>query len=130
MMAEKKTWSILQRVPAVLAVTGCQKAAAPQSVSSVPTTQATPTATPASMIQHGNPEAKTYNGTGVVKEVNLVNSTLVVDHEEIKGLMPKTEMGFAVREKSDLEKLKVGDKVNFVLEVNSGKYTVVSVGKK
>lgn len=70
---------------------------------------------------------KTYKGRGVVTKINLKLVSVELNHEEIKGLMPKMTMEFYVKEKLELEKLKVGDKVEFVLEDNAGAEQVVSI---
>jgi Cu(I)/Ag(I) efflux system protein CusF len=70
-----------------------------------------------------------FNGKGVVTKVNLELVSVELDHEEIKGLMPKMTMEFYVREKSELEKLKIGDAVDFVLEDNAGTEQIISIKK-
>ena len=72
---------------------------------------------------------KTYEGKGVVTKINLELVSVELDHEEVKGLMPKMTMEFYVKEKSELEKLKVGDAVDFVLEDNAGAERIVSIKK-
>jgi Cu/Ag efflux protein CusF len=72
---------------------------------------------------------RTFGGKGVVTKINLELISVELDHEEIKGLMPKMTMEFYVREKSELEKLKVGDAVDFVLEDNAGAEQIVSIKK-
>jgi Cu/Ag efflux protein CusF len=72
---------------------------------------------------------KTFEGKGVVTKINLELVSVELDHEEIKGLMPKMTMEFYVREKSELEKLKVGDAVDFVLEDNAGAEQITSIKK-
>lgn len=72
---------------------------------------------------------KTYNGKGVVTKINLELVSVELNHEEIEGLMPAMIMEFYVRNKSDLEALQVGDKVDFVLEYDQGKETIISIRK-
>ena len=72
---------------------------------------------------------KTFDGKGVVTKINLELVSVELDHEEIKGLMPKMIMEFYVKEKSELERLKVGDKVDFVLEDNAGAERIISIKK-
>jgi len=43
--------------------------------------------------------------------------------------MPKMTMEFYVKEKRELEQLKVGDKVNFVLEDNAGAEQIINIKK-
>ena len=72
---------------------------------------------------------KLFDGKGVVTKINLELVSVELDHEEIKGLMPKMQMEFYVKEKSELEKLKVGDKVDFVIEDNAGAEQIISIKK-
>ena len=72
---------------------------------------------------------KTFDGKGVVTKINLELVSVELDHEEIKGLMPKMTMEFYVKEKGELEKLKVGDAVDFVLEDDAGAERITSIKK-
>jgi Cu/Ag efflux protein CusF len=76
-----------------------------------------------------NSKAKYFDGKGVVTKINLELVSVELDHEEIKGLMPKMIMEFYVKEKTQLEKLKVGDKVDFVLEENGGAEIITEIKK-
>jgi Cu/Ag efflux protein CusF len=64
--------------------------------------------------------ARTYSGVGVVRLVNLKEGWLEIDHEEIKGLMPAMQMEWSVRDRTMLESVRVGDKVNFTIEDDNG----------
>ena len=72
---------------------------------------------------------KTYDGKGVVTKINLELVSVELDHEEIKGLMPKIIMEFYVSDKKMLDKLKIGDKVSFVLEDNAGAERIIEIKK-
>ena len=73
---------------------------------------------------------KTFNGKGVVTKINLELGSVALDHEEIKGLMPAMEdMEFYVSDRKMLDKLKVGDKADFVLEDNAGAERIISIKK-
>ena len=50
-------------------------------------------------------------------------------HEEIKDLMPAMQMEFFVKDKKILEGLKVGDKVDFVIEYKHPQETITSIKK-
>jgi Cu/Ag efflux protein CusF len=76
-----------------------------------------------------NSKIKIVNSKGKVTKINLELVSVELDHEEIKGIMPPMIMEFYVKEKSELEKLKVGDQVNFVLEDNSGIERIVHIEK-
>jgi Cu/Ag efflux protein CusF len=92
-----------------------------------PAKRTIPSETPAtttSVPKNGN-----YSGKGVVTKINLKDVSLEMDHEEIVGLMPAMRMEFFVREKAELEKLKLGDKVEFIIEYKDGQENIVSVKK-
>lgn len=74
-------------------------------------------------------QAKYYNGTGKVTKINMEIGSVELDHEEIKGLMPKMVMEFYVADKSELENLKIGDRVDFVLEDKAGAEKISSIKK-
>jgi Cu/Ag efflux protein CusF len=66
---------------------------------------------------------KPYPGTGVVATINRDEGWIEIDHEEIKGLMPAMQMEFNVKDKSLLDKAKVGDRVDFtIVETEKGEY--------
>ena len=95
-----------------------------------PTSKATASATGSpSVAASSNAKLKNYNGKGVVTKINLELVSVELNHEEIKGLMPKMIMEFYVSEKAELEKLKVGDQVEFVLEDDAGAERIVSIKK-
>jgi Cu/Ag efflux protein CusF len=66
---------------------------------------------------------KPYPGTGVLKIVNRKEGWVEIDHEEIKDLMPAMEMEFWVRNPTLMDRVQVGDKVDFVVvEDGKGQY--------
>jgi len=66
---------------------------------------------------------KPYPGTGVVASINKQEGWIEINHDEIKELMPAMQMEFNVKDKSLLDKVKVGDHVNFtILETDKGEY--------
>jgi Cu/Ag efflux protein CusF len=73
---------------------------------------------------------KLYDGTGVVTKINLELVSVELKHEEIKGLMPAMQMEFYVSDKKFLEDLKVGDRVDFVLENSINGERIVNIKKK
>ena len=88
---------------------------------------ATPSAIPSNTFD--KPKIKTANGTGIITKINLEIGSVELDHEEIKGLMSKMIMEFYVSDVKMLEKLKVGDKVDFVLEDNAGVEQIINIKK-
>ena len=122
----------------ILTVSACQQNAAETkqiNIKPSPTASAAPSASPtatvsATVTPSPNPSRKqNYNGKGVVTKIDLELVSVELDHEAIEGLMPRMIMEFYVKEKSDLEKLKVGDKVDFVLEYNAGQEKILSIKK-
>lgn len=75
------------------------------------------------------PANKNYDGKGVVTKINLELVSVELNHEKIEGLMPAMQMEFFVKEKKELEKLKVGDKVAFVIEYKDGQEKIISIKK-
>ena len=64
---------------------------------------------------------KPYPGIGVVQLINKKEGWIEIDHEEIVGLMPPMVMEWHVKDRALLNRVKVGDKVNFVVvETGSG----------
>jgi Cu(I)/Ag(I) efflux system periplasmic protein CusF len=95
------------------------------SPSVIPT--GSPTQTPS--VTPNNAEVKRGDSTGIVTKINLEAGSIELDHEEIKGIMPKMLMEFYVKDKKMLDGLKVGDKVNFTLEENKGQETIIKLAK-
>ena len=76
-----------------------------------------------------NSGVKRFDGKGVVTKINLELGSVELDHEEIKGSMPAMIMEFYVTDKRELEPLKVGDRVEFVLEEDRGQEKLTSIKK-
>ena len=72
-------------------------------------------------------QTTTYQGVGVVKSSDPKRPSIEIDHEDIKGLMPAMTMEFYVKDKSLLDGLKAGDRIEFTLENGVGgiKITVI-----
>lgn len=74
---------------------------------------------------------KTGDGTGTVTKLNAKLGSVALDHDEIKGIMPAMEgMEFYVSDVKMLDKLKIGDKVDFVLEDNAGAERIIRIKKR
>ncbi len=107
-------------------ISACQQNAAetkPQNVKPTQTATAAPTVTP------NTSEIKTFKGKGVVTKINLELVSVELNHEKIEDFMAAMIMEFYVKEKSELEVLKIGDKVEFVLEDNRGQERIISIKK-
>ena len=82
-----------------------------------PTVQLNPPGFPATVL------GKPYPGTGIVRTLNEKEGWVEIEHEEIKDLMPAMTMEFWVRNRSLMNDVRVGDKVNFVIvEDSKGQY--------
>ncbi len=103
--------------------------AAPNNSVSATTSPAVSVNVTPSVSIPGKTTIKTYDCKGVVTKINLEIVSVELDHEEIKGLMPKMTMEFYVKEKSELEQLKVGDTVDFVLEDDAGAERIIKIRK-
>ena len=106
----------------LLLITSCQKQ---KQVAQI--TQPTPAAAPTRMTgPPGYPPAvmnQPYPATGVVVLINRQEGWIEINHDEIKGLMPAMQMEFWVKNKSLLDKVKPGDRVDFtVVETPKGEY--------
>ena len=68
----------------------------------------------------------THKGVGVIKDINAADGVVTLAHEPIKSLnWPAMTMGFKVKDKAMVDKIKPGDKVQFTL-VQAGKDYVVT----
>lgn len=102
--------------------------AAPNSSTKAPASPQ-PYVPPTPIPAASRPPIKTFNGRGKVTKIDLKQVSVEVDHEEIKGLMPAMVMEFFVKEKRELEALKLGDTVDFVLEDDFGQERIISIKK-
>ena len=95
-----------------------------------PQPQGAPSPTPAAAVKNPMdvPTAiigKPYPGKGVVTIVNLKEGWVEIDHEEIEGLMPAMQMEWPVKNRSQMEALRVGDRVEFTV-VETGKGEIIT----
>ena len=88
------------------------------------------TAKPSPTVAADKSKVKTFNGTGKVTKINTEIGSVELNHEEIKGAMPAMLMEFYVSDKKMLDNLKVGDKVDFVLEDNAGVEQIIKIKKR
>ena len=65
---------------------------------------------------------------GIVKKVDEQQMKVTIKHEELKNLdMSAMTMVFAIGDATMLEKLKVGDEIEFVADRVNGRLTVTEV---
>jgi len=68
-----------------------------------------------------------YPAHGTVHDVDRENAQVLIEHDDIPGLMPAMTMNFAVRDEGVLAALAPGQVVDFELEFTGDGYYVVSV---
>jgi Cu/Ag efflux protein CusF len=93
---------------------------------------ASPSPTPPNLTPIAVPKVvigKEYPGRGVVLLINKKEGWIEIDHEEIKDLMPPMVMEWHVKKRSQLNTVKVGDKVEFIV-VETGKGEIITDLKK
>ena len=69
----------------------------------------------------------TYEVHGVVRGVNLEFEQVVIEHEDIPGLMPAMTMNFDLADPSLLEGLEKGQHVSFTLRHTPQSYTITRI---
>ena len=70
----------------------------------------------------------THDGTGVVKSINAADGVVTVAHEPIKSLSwPSMTMGFKVKDKTLLNQVKPGDKVQFTFVQTGRDYVITNI---
>ena len=67
-----------------------------------------------------------HPGHGVVREVDLANGQVVIEHEEIPGLMSAMTMSFDVPDAELLAQLAPGQEIEFDLEVSERGYRIIA----
>jgi Cu/Ag efflux protein CusF len=80
------------------------------------------------MLASRDANMTSYKATAVVKEVDVANGKVMLAHEPVKSLnWPAMTMGFAVKDKTLLDKLAVGKRVNVEFRKEGTDYVVISV---
>jgi len=72
------------------------------------------------------PNAERYEARGVVQEVSLDFGQVVIEHDEIEGLMPAMTMSFDVPDRALLARLAPGQVVAFEIERSGRRLRVVA----
>lgn len=114
---------ILTLLVFLFAFAGCEKNVSNTKPQNIKTSQTQPVTAP-SIPKDGN-----YDAKGEITKINLELGSIELKHEEIKDLMPPMQMEFFVSDKSMLKGLKVGDKVDFVIEYKHPTEKIVSIKK-
>ena len=69
---------------------------------------------------------ETYPGRGVVQEVSASEQQILIDHEDIPGLMPAMTMNLAVYDRELLASLSPGDVIEFELTKQRGSFFITA----
>ncbi len=72
---------------------------------------------------------RTYSGVGVIRDINLKEGWVEVEHDDIEGVMPAMKMIWSVKDKAMLKPIRVGDKVNFKVQDNNGSELITELTK-
>ena len=70
-----------------------------------------------------------YQGVGTVEEIDKANARLQLNHEAIEGYMPAMRLPYKVKDMSLLDKVKLGDRVEFSIEDGSKGLFLIDVKK-
>ncbi len=76
------------------------------------------------------PASNRYPARGIVREVLLADHQVVIEHEEIAGLMPAMTMSFDVPDHDVLSRLAAGQAIEFTVETAGEKFRVVEASVK
>ena len=98
----------------LVSAAGCRKEGAQANQSNV--------SGPAAAVQ-----TTTYHGVGVVKATKPQLPSIEIDHEDIKDLMPAMQMEFYVKDKSMLDGIKPGDRIQFTMENGVGGLKITEI---
>ena len=77
-----------------------------------------------------NTSTDLHRGVGVVESFDRASATVQIDHEGIPDVMPAMNMPYAVKDKSLLDSIAPGDKVDFWLESTPAGLIVVKITKR
>jgi len=72
---------------------------------------------------------RTYSGLGVVRQTNLKEGWVEIDHEDIADVMPAMRMIWRVKDGAALKSVRAGDKVTFKVEDNNGSELITELKK-
>lgn len=75
-------------------------------------------------------QTNTFQAVGTVKGIDPKEPIVEVDHENIPGLMPAMQMQFHVKDRTVMEGLKVGDRINFTVEHGVGGLKITAIAKQ
>jgi protein SCO1/2 len=65
-----------------------------------------------------------YSAHGIVEDVDRENGQVLIDHEDVEGLMPAMTMNFAVSDRDLLDRLAPGQVIDFEIHFTGRSYEV------
>ena len=71
-----------------------------------------------------------HHGVGRIESIDIETATVQIDHEDIKDFMPAMNMPFRVKDKSLLEGVAPGDRVEFALKADESGMIIVGIKKR
>jgi protein SCO1/2 len=80
--------------------------------------------------QQPNSTGSTHRGVGIIESIDRELARVQIDHEEIKDFMPAMNMPFAVKDKSLLDAVAPGDRVEFLLRADESGMVVIELKKR
>jgi protein SCO1/2 len=72
-----------------------------------------------------SPRGELHSGRGIVRDVSTEERQVVIEHEDIEGVMPAMTMSFDVPDPAVLAKLQRGQVISFALRTGGGRYQIV-----
>jgi Cu/Ag efflux protein CusF len=73
------------------------------------------------------PPGQRVQGQGTVRSIDLQKGTVIIDHGEVRGLMPPMVMEFVVDTQDALQGLKPGDTIHFTLRSGGLRLAIVDL---
>ena len=74
--------------------------------------------------------SNSYQGVGVVKNIDPKAPAIEIDHGDIEGLMPAMQMEFPVTDASLLNGIAVNDRIDFTIDNSKNEMKVTAIKKK
>jgi Cu/Ag efflux protein CusF len=82
------------------------------------------------IAQQPESTGSTHRGFGIIESIDRELARVQIDHEEIKDFMPAMNMPFAVKDKSLLDAVAPGDRVEFLLRADESGMVVIELKKR
>ncbi len=80
-------------------------------------------------VEESKTATTTYNGIGVVTEIDREAGTITISHQEIPGFMVAMTMRFPVKEKNLLKEIVLEDSIHFTITKTDTDFFVSQIEK-